>query len=241
MKKTFLIAAIALLALGMASCKKDDNTKQTPTAANPWENPNPGTTSGQWVDLGLPSGLQWYSVNLGAAAPEHYGDYYALGETSTKDAYHWGNYAYGSEMFDITKYCNDTLFGHNGFGDNLRTLLSSDDAATAVMGSGVRMPTQAEWQELVDNTTGEWTTLNNVKGYKFTATNGNSLFLPAAGWRNGEELLFAGEEGYYWSSSLFRDGAFAVWDLKFGGSEYLHVDFYDRRYGTSVRAVRPRS
>ena len=173
MKKLFMLAAAALLTFGMVSCDKNDETTNNDTTtttttgggtdqgddtgtdqgtdpgnANPWANPNPGTTSGEWVDLGLPSGLLWYSVNLGAAAPEHYGDYYAWGETKTKEDYSWSTYAYGSASNQLTKYCNNSEYGLDGYTDNLTTLQSSDDAATAVIGKGARIPTKDEWQEL---------------------------------------------------------------------------------------------
>lgn len=258
MKKLFYIAAVALLTLGMTSCEREDddttqnqnqNTPSTPTnpsnptnptdttstQSNPWENPNPGTTSGQWVDLGL--SVQWYSVNLGAAAPEQYGDYYAWGETATKSDYSWSTYAHGSNNNQLTKYCDSSDYGLNGFTDNLTTLQSSDDAATAVLGGGARIPTQAEWQELLNNTTREWTTQNGVYGRKFTATNGNSLFLPAAGTRVLSDLMSAGESGHYWSASLGGDYPCHAWHVTFLFG-YQCVSAFDRYYGFSVRAVR---
>ena len=263
MKKLFMLAAAALLTFGMVSCDKNDETTNNDTTtttttgggtdqgtdtgndqgtdpgnANPWANPNPGTTSGEWVDLGLPSGLLWYSVNLGAAAPEHYGDYYAWGETKTKEDYSWGTYAYGSASNQLTKYCNDSEYGLDGYTDNLTTLQSSDDAATAVIGKGARIPTKDEWQELFDNTTFEWTTVNGVYGRMQTATNGKSLFLPAAGVRIYSGAL--GSAGDYWSASLGEDGPYHAWHVNFHYN-YHCVNGYERYYGLSVRAVCPKN
>ena len=190
-----------------------------------------------YVDLGLPSGTLWATCNVGANSPEDYGDYFAWGETQPKDYYDWSTYQYcmGSDN-TLTKYCNDASYGYNGFTDNLTTLLPEDDAATANWGNGWRMPTQEEWQELYDNTTVTWTTQNGVNGRLFTASNGNSLFLPAAGFRWDGELYYAGSRGEYWSSSLFTGLPGGAWDLYFG-SGYSYVSSSYRYYGFSVRPV----
>ena len=201
-------------------------------------------TQHEYVDLGLPSGLLWATCNLGANAPEDYGDYFAWGETQPKTIYYWSTYQYcnGSEN-TLTKYCFDASYGYNGFTDNLTTLESMDDAATANWGNGWRMPTSAEWQELYWNTTVIWTTQNGVNGYLFTADNGNSLFLPAAGYRSGSSLYDAGSDGDYWSSSLASsldtDSPSDAWYYYFDSDIYYMISHWDYRYsGRSVRPVR---
>ena len=191
-----------------------------------------------YVDLGLPSGTLWATCNVGADNPEDYGDYFAWGETQSKDIYNWSTYQYcnGSE-YTMTKYCNDSDYGYNGFTDNLTTLLPEDDAATANWGSYWRMPTKEELQELYQNTTHTWTTQNGVNGRLFTASNGNSLFLPAAGYRSGSSLYDAGSVGVYWSSSFYMDDPANAWILHFISGGYS-VDDNDRSQGRSVRAVR---
>ncbi len=191
-----------------------------------------------YVDLGLPSGLLWATCNVGADNPEDYGDYFAWGETQPKDTYNWSTYQYcNGSYYTLTKYCNNSDYGYNGFTDNLTTLLPEDDAATANWGSDWRMPTKEEWQELYSNTTQTWTTQNGVNGRLFTASNGNSLFLPAAGHRWGGELGNAGSHGYYWSSSLCTDDPNDAWYLLFySGSTYVGSGFY-RYFGFSVRPV----
>ena len=194
-----------------------------------------------YVDLGLPSGLLWATCNVGADSPEDYGDYFDWGETQPKDYYDWSTYQYcmGS-YYTLTKYCNDADYGYNGFTDNLTTLLPEDDAATANWGSDWRMPTEEEFQELIDNTTVTWTTQNGVNGRLFTASNGNSLFLPAAGCRYETSILYAGEYGYYWSSSLYTGNPYHAWYFGFG-SGYCGMYGGYRGYGRSVRAVRSAS
>ena len=192
---------------------------------------------GEYVDLGLPSGLLWAKCNLGATTPEGYGNYYAWGETQTKREYRWATYSYGSDINHLIKYCDRSEYGLNGFTDNLTTLEALDDVATVVLGTGARIPTKAEWQELLDNTTAEWTTVNDVYGCKFTAANGNSLFLPAAGGRSGTELGGEGESGSYWSSSLRESFPYGARYMYFY-SNNQSLGSGDRRYGHSVRAVR---
>ena len=147
-----------------------------------------------FVDLGLPSGTLWANCNVGANSPEENGDYFAWGETLPKNKYGWDTYSHCdfyamSGDFYISKY----MF----FPDTLTTLVPIDDAATNNLGNDSRIPTQEEWQELMDNCTSVWTTQNGVEGTCFTGPNGNSIFLPGA----GTNLIHYGR-GYYWSSSL---------------------------------------
>ena len=180
-----------------------------------------------YVDLGLPSGLLWATCNVGADTPEDYGDYFAWGETAPKSVYNWDTYQY-NDGSNLTKYTGS---------DGLTTLLPEDDAATANWGSDWRMPTYDNWVELYLNTTVTWTTQNGVNGRLFTASNGNSLFLPAAGYRNDSSLDYAGSDGYYWSSSLNSVTPDGAWALYFGSDDYGMSSIY-RYYGHSVRPVR---
>ncbi len=219
-------------------------TPNDPNPYNPGDNPTPGPNPQPqpvpdgYVDLGLPSGLLWATCNLGATAPEGYGDYYAWGETATKEVYNWSTYKYCNGGYDqLTKYCNYSGYGYNGFTDNLTTLEAMDDVAAQKLGSGARMPTADEWRELINNTTAEWTQVNGVDGRKFTASNGKSLFLPAAGFRWDGEFFYAGSRGYYCSSSLYADSPRSAWYFYFseGGQ---NVGYSYRGNGWSVRPVR---
>ena len=201
-----------------------------------------GLNGHNYVDLGLPSGTLWATCNVGADTPEGYGDYFAWGETTPKTIYYWSTYKYckyfsDSDDHPLTKYCNQSYYGYNGFTDNLTVLQSTDDAATANWGSGWCMPTEVQWRELYQNTTNTWTTLNGVNGRLFTAFNGNTLFLPAAGYRWDVDLYVAGSRGYYWLSTLFTNNSYRAWRFYFDSDDYYVSDDI-RDGGRSVRPVR---
>ncbi len=194
-----------------------------------------------YVDLGLPSGTLWATHNVGANSPEEYGDYFAWGETETKSNYDWSTYKYaeGAEN-KITKYCGDEKYGNNGFTDTHTTLELSDDAATVNWGRDWCMPTYEQFLELCNYCTHERVTVNNISGYLFTSDrNGERLFLPAMGFRNGTRIDGTGSigyHGYYWSSSLCSgNSAFALF---FYNSEPDAQGCQNRNYGQLVRAVR---
>ncbi len=198
----------------------------------------------QAVDLGLPSGLKWASSNVGATTPAEYGDYYAWGETAPKTEYSWATYKYAGEtswgdVQKLTKYCDDASYGDNGFTDDKTTLDPEDDAAHVNWGGSWRMPTDAEWTELRTQCTWTWTTQNGVNGYQVSSeTNGNSIFLPAAGWRSDARLSEAGSYGIYWSSSSGKGNPHYVWELCFDWDSVGHVGD-NRCDGNSVRPVCP--
>ena len=191
----------------------------------------------EYVDLGLPSGTKWATMNVGAESPEDYGDYFAWGETEPKSYYDWSTYKWCNGSYDTQiKYCTDSYYGTV---DNKTTLDLSDDAAYVNWGSSWRMPTRAELDELRNTsyTTWIWTTQNGVKGYKVTSkTNGNSIFLPAAGCRLSSGLYDAGSGGLYWSSSLDMSRSNDVYLLYFGSDDVGSGCNY-RLYGQSVRPV----
>ncbi len=198
-----------------------------------------GLNGHDYVDLGLPSGTLWATCNVGAATPEGYGDYFAWGETQPKTTYNWSTYKYANGNHDqLTKYCNQSSYGYNGFTDNLTVLLLEDDAATANWGSGWCMPTKAQWEELYQYTTNTLTTQDGVNGRLFTAPNGRSLFLPAAGYRWGGELYDVSDDGYYWSSSLDMVSPSDAWGFNCSSDDYYMGYDGTRDYGQSVRAVR---
>ena len=192
-----------------------------------------------YVDLGLPSGILWATCNLGADTPEDFGDYYAWGEPAPKELYDWKSYKYGRfihERYELNKYCTDSVFGLNGFVDDLTLLELDDDLARACWGGGWRMPTIEEWDEMFQNTSSVWTTQNGVNGWLFTASNGNSLFLPAAGYYwNGD--LNAADLGVYWSVTLNEEYPYRAWGFHFNSFQCHLCGSSDRNRGQTVRAV----
>lgn len=181
--------------------------------------PSSGIINGhEWVDLGLPSGLKWATCNVGASSPEEYGNYYAWGETETKAEYTEENsLTDGKQMSDIS--------GNAQY-----------DVATANWGGSWRMPTREQMEELVDRCEWEWIQVNGVNGYKLTGPNGNSIFLPAAGFRLGPSLYNAGVFGNYWGSTPFEDNSYYAYYLYFdSGTQYVY--WCSRLCGLSVRPV----
>lgn len=195
---------------------------------------------GDWVDLGLPSGLLWATRNVGASRPEDYGDYFAWGETHPKSMYKWQTYKYGyyndHMRLVLTKYNTDSYYGNI---DNITTLQSCDDAATINWGSEARIPSSGEWDELKLYCSSELTTQNGVYGRRFTASNGNSIFLPAAGLIKRDELEGVGTCGYYWSNLLQTSYPYQAVHFGYYSNNY-HMRHHDRCYGCPVRAVRSR-
>lgn len=186
----------------------------------------------------MPSGTLWATCNIGAGKPEDHGDYFAWGETKTKSVYDPTTYKYNNEGYDkLTKYCNKSSCGDNGFTDNLTDLQTSDDPATSNWGKVWRTPSEDQWDELLAYTTSQWTIRNGVNGRLFTSKkNGQTLFLPAAGyrWVSGHD---AGSVGYYWSRSFCTDDPYDAWYLDFGSDDCgVYID--TRHAGFSVRPVR---
>ena len=189
----------------------------------------------EYIDLGLSSGTQWATMNVGANSPEEYGDYFAWGETSPKDAYTWGTYKWCEGSWDtLTKYCTDSIYGTV---DNKTELEPTNDAAYVKWGPWWRMPTIEQLAELMEECTWQWETVNGVNGFMLTGPNGNSIFLPAAGYRYSGSLYCDGSYGSYWSRMLYPDRPRSAYDLDLG-EDSVYWSYYYRYYGFSVRAVR---
>ena len=175
------------------------------------------------VDLGLPSGTLWAKYNIGATSESDYGDLFAWGATEpyrlngTTPIDNTGNYE--------SSYANKIQ----------HDLYPNEDAATVKWGKGWKMPTKAQFDELLANTTDEWTAINGIYGRKFTASNGKYIFFPAAGYVDGGSLSSRGSGGNYWSRSFYSSSG--TWRLDFYSSvRYVRTGYrYD---GFSVRAVK---
>lgn len=212
------------------------------------------------VDLGL--SVKWASCNIGAGIPEDYGDYFAWGETEPhyeagyaqespqahwkdgKFTYSFSTYKYcNGSLKTMTKYCNNSSYGNNGFTDSKTTLDPDDDVAHVKWGGSWRMPTADECQELLDNCSWTWTTQNGVNGFMVTSKKsgfeGASIFLPAGGFHAGGSFPGrSGSEGNYWSSSLHTYYPYDGWSLYFS-QEKRYTSGHFRYAGYSVRPVCP--
>ena len=261
-KLIYLLMSLSLVAF--VSCSDDDKEN---ASSNGGSSGHAGTENGhEYVDLGLPSGTKWATCNVGASKPQDYGNYYAWGETTTKSTYSWSTYKYGSEYDELTKYCNSSSYGKDGFTDSKTTLDLSDDAAYVNWGGKWRMPTKAQQDELRKQCYWVWTSSynnSNVAGYivykaKISSDKGQKIykdktpsssyslsdahiFLPAAGGRHDGVLLNAGFNCSYWSSSRTAGASFDAWRVDFTSFNVDYVNGYDayRYLGQSVRAVIP--
>ena len=179
----------------------------------------------EYVDLGL--SVKWATCNIGAEKPEDYGDYFAWGETKPKSDYCEKTYEHCVKklLFYKYKYIGRDICG------------TEYDAARFNWGGSWRLPTKSELDELKNKCVWTWTTQGGHNGYKVTGPNGNSIFLPAAGYRDGTDLNTRGSGGYYWSATLDENGSSRAYSLYFnsGGSNWYYN--WDRGYGHTVRPV----
>ena len=210
---------------------------------NPSAVSNNEKTTHDYVDLGL--SVKWATCNVGADKPEDNGNLYAWGETEVKEQYTVRTSKWGSMPFSLKKY---NINSEQGTVDNKTTLDLEDDVAHVTWGGNWRMPTREEMDELHDNCTWEWTTLNGVNGYRVTSKKqgytDRSIFFPASGYKaNG--FYEYGRNGNYWSRSLMTDpygdgsvicGTAAC--IRFNNNQ-ANIGWEDRMAGLSVRPVCP--
>ena len=190
-----------------------------------------GTASAQPVAIDMGLSVKWGSCNLGASGPYQVGNYYSWGETYTRSSYSWEGYRFAETTGpSVTKYNNI---------DGRRRLLREDDAACQVLGNGWRIPTAAEWKELLDydNCKWEWIDNGDLKGYRVTSKKtGNSIFLIAKGFKYYSEDR-AWSAGYYHSSELSEGYPFNTRILWFN-EKYRTVDSGERYVGYLIRPVK---
>ena len=261
-----VILVLALLGLGALKMLKDKaESSKTP------ENPD------AWVDLGLPSGLLWAKNNMGGTSAGEANYLYAWGDTAYRGGrFTWMTYGFTegdrkpevpsvyacgpTDFGKLLKYCTNSEYGKDGLADNLTTLQPEDDAATVGLDKGARIPTPEEWKELFSNTTKRWVVQDGegfvgVKGLLLTGPNGNSLFLPAAGYCRDGWLESFEELGCYWTNALGKidmslsnssDEVYAVINstysaqcFEFDSADYSSVRTVLRYEGLSIRAVFP--
>ena len=226
------------------------------TSGNIPHHDNLNANGHSYVDLGLPSGAMWSTTNIGATngntAESWYGNYYAWGELQTKTYYDWAdpndanqNYKYANGSYDtLTKYCpsdKSEYWGGTGDPDNKIELELIDDVARNLFGGDWRIPSLTLCAELLAYTTNEWVEdyngINGLNGRVFTSkVNGNTLFIPAAGYRYGSDINDVGSDCYLWSSSLNLGRPNRAFGLNFN-SDNIFMNNYTRCCGCSVCPV----
>ena len=216
--KILSVIAAVVLSIGIVSCGEEtDEPKVDPE--NPQEDPIPTPEEGdsisemKEVDLGL--SVKWCGYNLGAKSPEEYGDYYA-----------WGNF-YTQESYTSSSYTFDYAWKYNISG-------TSSDIAHEQMGGEWRMPTSDEIKELTEKCKFTQITYKDVKGFKITGPNGNSIFMPLAGYKKGTSDYAKNEHGYYWSGTSDGNGNAEMLSLISKGN----ADKIYHYYGLPIRPVK---
>ena len=236
--KTILLSLLCIVGISTATAQNDiyywkdgKAVKVNAVDSITFIAPKEDTAFGQKViDLGL--SVKWANCNVGATEPYEYGDYYSWGETVTKETFSWGNYSLTEDGGDtFTKYPKDDKY----------VLDPEDDAATAEWGGKWRMPTKEEQNELVEKCTWTWkskgnTEYNGVAGCEVTGPNGNSIFLPAGGYKLLGTIFYEeGEYGHYWSASLY--GKYFPYGIQFNAN-FHETNYFGYRYmGKLVRPV----
>ena len=178
------------------------------------------------IDLGLPSGILWSCCNVDAKTPQNYGGYYAWGETKQKSYYDWSNYS----------HCNGTEDTCQNLGGDIGG--SVNDVAHTKWGGKWTTPSNTAWEELSENCTYEWTTINGVKGGMLTSKiNGASIFLPAAGFRWQSDTGDVGVSSAYWSSVQYNRNLSQAYNIYFTSEFFSENLLSSLAYGRSIRPV----
>lgn len=212
--KYLLLAATALFSTAFTACSDDDDDN------NKKENTESVEFDTHAVDLGLPSGTLWADQNVGANAPEEFGGYYAWGAIVTYQSYTTDTYVVDTDAAGAD-WGGNPLF----------------DVATVTYGGKWRTPSSRDYNELILNTSKEWTEVNGVKGLKFVGPNGNSVFFPAGGYSIEEGFQRVGFLGTYVSSTADAgyDGLGVRTEINAGGAGQAGYYSYQ---GGSVRAIK---
>ena len=190
------------------------------------------------IDLGLPSGTKWACCNVGASSPEGYGGYYAWGETEEKSVYNDVTYKYSSGVDEDGDGWYDGEYDSSVWqhiGDDIAG--TEYDVAHVKWGGTWRMQSGNQTGDLLFKCTWTWTKLNGVDGQLVTGPNGGKIFLPAAGFRSDDNLLYAGEIGLYWGDSWHDPEWVDGQTYFYFNSEEADVSGYKRSWGISVRPV----
>ena len=240
MKKYFYTFLTTLMAvtttMALVSCSDDDDNDDSGTASkNSSSLKCPDNHHPHMVDLGLPSGTKWACCNVGADKPEAYGGYYAWGENDEKTVYNEVTYLYCTGEEDID---GDGMYDKNSSYQDLGPDIADTqyDVAHMKWGGSWLMPSLSQFEELLDNSTSTWTTMEGVYGRLFTGRNGGTIFLPAAFYRRNGDFSVTSSFGYYWSSTQYPSYSNCAYFLGFN-SDGATRSYYGRLSGLTVRPV----
>lgn len=212
---------------------KDVKSTSSSVSSNKTNNRN-YTTSGKYietspyVDLGLPSEIYWASCNLGANSPEQSGGYYAWGELQTKSSYAWSNY------FDTDSYNGSSFKQFCRTAEMPSITCGTNDAATMNLGIPFCIPSGVMITELFELCKWEFTTYRGVSGCAVTGPNGKSIFIPAAGYKDGTSTLQRGTMGNFMSGNLYEDEDKSAYCVTFTSKE-VYRSHIDRYCGLTIR------
>lgn len=229
----YYIRAYAENPKGIAYGSTVSVTTKTADGKDPWSPTEPDETGA--VDLGL--SVKWAAWNIGATSPEEYGNYYAWGEVEPKVDYTKENYKYAT----TDEY---GLYRCELPGGLIDISGTEFDAATVNLRGGWRMPTKLEVMELEDKSSIIRTNYNGIDGIRIIGPNGNSIFLPSAGWRTEYGSSGKNDSGDYWISSALTSSALETtsylfhWYANSLGKEFVGITDTYRYFGCSIRAVK---
>lgn len=193
----------------------------------------------EYVDLGLPSGTLWATMNIGAKSLEDCGFYFSWGEVEKRGIYNWRDYKFGigsdedEESLVPTKYNDNPKYS---VVDSLYTLSMEDDVAFSEWGPEWRMPRREDFLELLENCKWKWKKIKGVFGYKVKSKNGNWLFIPLSGLRYDDVLDYC-DEAFYWTSSLYTKDSKAA-NILYFNSKIKNIMAHYRSSGCPIRPVR---
>ena len=237
---TFTVLSMVISAFVMIGCEKEDKNAIKADTVNKGIVMKPGKDGKEYavVDMGFNTKTLWATCNIGATSPEQAGDYFAWAETGAKDSYTWTTYKYcnGSHL-TLNRYTLDKEHADNKMIDSTKIMKSEDDVARQIMGDNWKVPTRAQYLELISTCDYKCCKLNNVWGYLFTSKkNGNSIFLPLAGLRDMEDLLHNGTYGFYWSNELYSTTDAYILNLA-RDTNPVHTKYQERDMGLPIRPV----
>lgn len=184
MRKVFLLPLMLCILCSLVACSSDGDDLNGGGGGSVYRL--------KMVDLGLPSGVLWADCNLGAKTPYEAGNYYAYGETEIKSDYSWATYKWWAEK--MIKYTGK---------DGKDQLEAADDVVRVRLGEGYRIPTVDDYMELKNECSWYWISeYHGANGFLIKGSNGNTIFLPAAGCRSGKDRYSYGANANYWLSDV---------------------------------------